>query len=136
MFIIALLLLVSVGATSDSIDASRARGCRSCSKYAPKTPSLDRPAQEGHFQRLAQRDVVLTEGFDVAPPPTWTVIARSDPPVLQLVTRFLCVITSLQGIDTVSQGLPDVFPAQSGPPDSFAAMTFNNVGAGEPGIIR
>jgi hypothetical protein len=117
MFIIALLLLVSVGATSDSIDASRARGCRSCSKYDPKTPSIDRPVRE--FQHLAQRDVVLTEGFEEIPP-NWVILARSDP----------------AGIDTFSQGLPEVFPAQSGPNASYIIATYNGVGAGEPGIIR
>ncbi len=106
------LLLVAVASA-----ASASPKCRGCSPFNSRIRQVQR-ALPRKSQHLVGRAVVLTEGFEVVPPPNWVVVARSNPP----------------GIDTVFQGIPSVFPAQSGSPASYAGFSFNNVGGN--GTIR
>jgi hypothetical protein len=55
----------------------------------------------------------LTENFDVAPPASWTVLARSEP----------------LGTTSVFQGNDAVFVAFNGAPTSYAGMNFNSTGS-------
>lgn len=54
----------------------------------------------------------LIENFDIAPPASWTVLARSEP----------------LGTTTVFQGNDAIFTAFNGGPTAYAGMNFNSTG--------
>ncbi|MDQ5825055.1 MAG: choice-of-anchor J domain-containing protein [Chloroflexota bacterium] len=86
-------------------------------KYGQKDTRQEAPQsteqQAGSNPQVPQgacEQTLIDEGFEVAPPSSWTVINRSSP----------------QGSTSWFQGNPAIFPAHSGDPNSYVGANFNS----------
>lgn len=125
--LLTLMLLILVGNTSLVAKVTLAADDKSAAAQAEKYGQADPYGQKDHPQAEPQStepvadssqqapngacsQTLINEGFNVAPPASWTVINRSSP----------------AGSTSWFQGNPNSFPAQSGATNSYVGANFNN----------